>query len=174
MNIRHAIHPGLTTWDRVLTAVGAPSRSILVRLEAGASLGDAIRAAFHGLNLSTGSFRLFGALLARAAYHLASPRDGSARVIEYGAAKVLASGALIVEASGSFGLSMDGETLVHVHGALADARGRAYGGHLNVDRCIIGPETATMLITAGAGFRQAVDAETGFATFVPWVDTAND
>lgn len=168
IRVRHAVHPGPVQLGRVLTAVGVSPRLALARLRAGAVLGEAIQHAFKCLHLHSGGFRLCGARLHKAAYHLALPSDTSERIIEYGDAITMPEGALIISANGTYGRSGAGGPLLHLHGALAAGGGLVRGGHLAVLECVIGPDDITLFVYGGISFQQALDSQTGFQTFVPY------
>jgi predicted DNA-binding protein with PD1-like motif len=167
LETRRVVHPGASRFGRVLTAVGERSSQSLGIIREGESLKIGIERLFAQAGATTGAFRLIGGRLAEACYHVATPREGSARAVEYGAPIPIEGGALVIAASGSFGSAVSGEPLLHLHGALSDKDGRAHGGHLNVDGCIAGPDGVRVHLLTGAGFRQAADPETHFSTFFP-------
>jgi len=170
---RRVRHPGASRFGRVLTAVGEHSRQALGFIQPGETIQGGVERLFVEMGATAGGFRLIGGRLAQAYYHVAGPRSDSARAVEYGAAIAIDGEALVVAASGSFGPSVDGKPLLHLHGALADAQGQGHGGHLNVERCIAGAGGVHVHLMAGSGFRQAADPETRFSTFFP-VSELND
>ncbi|WP_292022248.1 MULTISPECIES: PCC domain-containing protein [unclassified Brevundimonas] len=167
LETRRVVHPGTSRFGRVMTASGDQSRQSLGSIREGETLQAGIERLFAALGESFGGFRLIGGRLSQAHYHVAKPRADSERAVEYGAAIQIEGGAAVVAASGSFGPSVSGAPLLHLHGALADDQGRGHGGHLNVDRCVAGPGGVRVHLMTGSGFRQAADPETRFSTFFP-------
>ncbi|WP_395943879.1 PCC domain-containing protein [Brevundimonas sp.] len=164
---RRVVHPGASRFGRVLTAVGEHSRQSLGSIHEGETIQVGVERLFAALGEVAGGFRLIGGRLDQAFYHVAKPRDDSPRAVEYGAPIQIEGGAAVVAASGSFGPSLSGKPLLHLHGALADDQGRGHGGHLNVEQCVAGPGGVRVHLMTGSGFRQAADPETRFSTFFP-------
>jgi hypothetical protein len=137
------------------------------KIGGGWPLGEAIDTLFQTLPGRSGGFRILGGVLAKAAYHLATPHRGSRRVIEYGTPMMIDGPALIIVASGCHGASVRNTPFTHLHGVLADRHGAAHGGHINVRQSIVGTEGIALLVFTGVGFAQIEDRETTFTTFVP-------
>lgn len=171
---RRVVHPGASRFGRVMTASGEQSRQTLGYVHEGESLQTGIERLFATLGERFGGFRLIGGRLDEAYYHVAKPREDSVRAVEYGAPIHIEGGAAVIAASGSFGPSVSGQPLLHLHGALADDQGRGHGGHLNVERCIAGPGGVRVHLMTGSGFRQAADPETRFSTFFPVSEYSHD
>ena len=166
VTIRRVLHPGKPRPDRVATAVGHAHRA-LTWLEEGQSLGAAVVQAYARLGVSAGAFDLLGGTLATAAYHVTGPQTDSPRVAEYNDATIMPGPVALIQATGSFGPSLQGEPMVHIHGSFADAAGHARGSHVNPDLSIIGPGGVRALLLWGAGYRQIEDAETLYPLFFP-------
>jgi predicted DNA-binding protein with PD1-like motif len=167
LETRRVVHPGASRFGRVLTAAGDQSRQSLGFIREGETIQVGVERLFAALGESFGGFRLIGGRLSEAYYHVATPRADSDRAVEYGAPIHIEGGADVVASSGSFGPSLSGKPLLHLHGALADDQGRGHGGHLNVEQCVAGPGGIRVHLMTGSGFRQAADPETRFSTFFP-------
>jgi predicted DNA-binding protein with PD1-like motif len=136
-------------------------------LPEGKTLHDAVVPIFMNFGARAGAFYLLGGTLSTAAYHVAKPSSDSVRVAEYSAPIHIEGGATIVRATGSYGDDLSGRPLLHVHGVLAESGGRAHGGHISPDLCVIGPGGVRALMLLTVGFRQMVDRETRFSAFFP-------
>lgn len=171
---RRVVHPGASRYGRVLTAVSEQSRQAMGVVREGETLQAGVKRLFAAAGASAGGFRLVGGRLSEAFYHVANPRDDSVRAVEYGAPIHIEGGASVIAASGSFGPSVSGDPLLHLHGALADGEGHAHGGHLNVERSVAGAGGVRVHLMMGSGFRQAADPETRFSTFFPFSETGHE
>jgi hypothetical protein len=169
MTARRLIHPGRARTNRIATAMAIAPRRVLVWLPAAQTLGEALLVAFTAQRATYGAFHLLGGRLDVAAYHVATPHTDSRRAVEYGPASFIEGGAQVVRATGSFGPTLEGGSLLHIHGSLADLQGHGHGGHLNPDRCVIGSPGVRAILMLAVGFSQVDDEETGFRIFFPAV-----
>lgn len=164
---RRVLHPGRTRPDRIATAMGHAARRALVWLPEGMSLHDAVTGAFRSLAAEAGAFHLLGGRLATAVYHVATPDAASRRAVEYGAPIFIEGGAAIIRATGSYGETLSGAALLHIHGNLADRDNRAHGGHINPELCVTAPGGVRAILMLSVGFKQVADRETDFSLFFP-------
>lgn len=171
---RRVLQPGPARHGRVLTALGQQGRQLLGSIGEGESLESGLIRLFAEAGEASGTFRLLGGALGDAFYHVALPDPDSPRAVDYGAPIHIEGGAWLIGGSGSFGPSVNGGPLIHLHGALAAIDGRGHGGHLNNGKCIVGAGGVRVLMHLGAGFSQAADPETGFSTFFPQSETSHD
>jgi predicted DNA-binding protein with PD1-like motif len=166
--VRRMLQPGKPRPDRVTGALAPRPRRALVWLKEGRSLHDSLTAAFARFGVRAGAFQLLGGDLAAAAYHVAVPKEDSIRAVEYGPPITLAPGTRIVRATGSFGEDLSGAPLLHIHGVLAEADGRAHGGHISPNLCVVGAGGVRAILLLTVGFKQVIDRETRFSLFFPF------
>jgi predicted DNA-binding protein with PD1-like motif len=171
---RRTLHPGKARADRVATAVGQRPRRAMAWLPEGQTLHEAVVSAYVRFGARAGAFYLLGGGLSTAAYHVAKPSAGSARVADYGSPIRIEGGATIVRATGSYGDDLSGRPLVHIHGVLAESGGRAHGGHISPDLCMIGPGGVRTIMLLAVGFKQIVDRETRFSLFFPFSEAPSN
>jgi predicted DNA-binding protein with PD1-like motif len=171
--VRRMLQPGKPRPDRVAGAMAPRPRRALVWLKPCRSLHDSLTAAFARFGVRAGAFQLLGGELSTAAYHVAVPRQDSIRAVEYGPPIELAQGARVVRATGSFGEDLSGAPLLHIHGVLAEADGRAHGGHISPGLCIVGPGGVRAILLLTVGFRQVIDRETRFSLFFPFSEVTS-
>ncbi len=169
---RRGLQPGKSRPDRVSAAVGPRARRAIAWLPEGETLYDAVVSAFLRFGVRAGAFSLLGGRLSTAAYHVAKPRDDSLRVVEYGPPIRIEGGANIIRATGSYGDDLSGRPLLHIHGVLGETGGRAHGGHIAPDICVIGSVDVRAVLNLTVGFKQSADRETGFALFFPFSEAA--
>ena len=164
---RRALHPGKVRAERVVTAVGERPRRAMAWLPEGRTLHEAVVPVFRRFGARGGAFYLLGGRLSAARYHVAKPISGSDRIVEYGPPIDIEGGAMVVRITGSYGDDLSGSSLVHMHGVLASAGGRAHGGHISPDVCVVGPGGVRAIVMLTVGFKQVADPETHFPTFFP-------
>ena len=114
-------------------------------------------------------YAFIGGDLSTALYMTSVPNPGGVQVATYGP-KTFLDPAILLRATGSYGPDLAGKPMMHVHGLLVDADGRAHAGHLVPDTCVAGPAGLRALLTIGIGFAQIADAETAFALLFPTVE----
>lgn len=169
MAFRQLVQPGPPAPVRVLSAVGKHACEVRIVLPAGATLLEAVRDAFDRIGVRSGSMTLAHGCFSTFYYHLPGSGSEGGKVIAYGAAFVLPPPVSIVTADAIFGEDGDGSTL-HCHGGMVDGEGRLHGGHLAVDRCVIGAEGIVAFATClmDAGFATGFDKETTFTLLQPY------
>ena len=75
----------------------------------------------------------------------------------------------LVAAQGTIGIDVEGNLLIHLHGALADSQGNLHGGHLIKGKCpilVTGEAMIAFLEGARAVQRPDPEAEMNLLTFV--------
>jgi hypothetical protein len=172
VSVRRVIHPGPVSAAGVTTAMGLPPRRVMTWLAEGQSLQGALVGAYASLGARAGAFELLGGRLSVAAYHVTGPQTASVRVAEYGPPSIIPGGATIIQATGSYGDSLAGPPMVHIHAAFADESGRAHGGHVNPELCVIGPGGVRAMLTLAVGFRQVADPQTQYSLFFPFAEVS--
>jgi predicted DNA-binding protein with PD1-like motif len=165
---RRTLQPGSPRADRVTVVVSPRPRRALVWLPEGQTLYSSLVSAFARFGVRAGAFQLLSGDLSVAAYHVAVPRDDSVRAVEYGPPIQIEGGAILVRATGSYGEDLSGLPLVHIHGVLAERTGRAHGGHISPDLCVVAPGGVRANLLLTVGFKQVIDRETRFSLFFPY------
>jgi predicted DNA-binding protein with PD1-like motif len=168
VSARRTLHPGPPRADRVAVAVAPRPRRALVWLPEGQTLHDSLVSAFARFGVRSGILQLLGGELSAAVYHVAVPRDDSVRAAEYGPPIQIEGGASVVRATGSYGENLSGLPLLHIHGVLAEGTGRAYGGHISPQLCVVGPGGVRAILMLTVGFKQVIDRETRYSLFFPF------
>ena len=109
-------------------------KAVFVRLSPGTDLISGIAAVCRQRGIHSACIASCIASLRRASFFVVVPKDnrlggGYSEPVQIETPMELVSG------QGSIGETVEGELFVHLHAALSDARGRAYGGHLIQGQC---------------------------------------
>ena len=165
---RTLVHPGPLDPSRLQHRHAARGRHFRLALEPGLSLHDAIVAPLRGRGVECASMTVPGGWLASLAYCVAPPDPSGERVATY-ARPIEAGPAFLVFGNATLGKGVRGEPLVHCHAAFALADGRVRGGHVVVDRSVVGAASLAVLVTSLDGFELRVshDAETAMPLMRP-------
>jgi hypothetical protein len=113
---------------------GKLAKVVLARLRPGEDLIEGLTEACLAQEVKSGAITSCIGSLQRASFltvvPMANKMGGG-----YGEPIVLEGPLELVAAQGTIGLDVEGNLLVHMHGALADGRGNLHGGHLLKGRC---------------------------------------
>ena len=103
------------------------------------------------------------------AYLTGAEDPSGARVATYGPPTWLEGPVTLLGANGILGPGPDGDTLLHCHAVVVDARGRLHGGHLPPGDVLLGAGGAVALATPlrEAAFAASYDSETNYPLFQP-------
>ncbi len=160
-------HPGVPTQPRRLALAATNVRHHEVRIAAGDELfafADRLARGFAG---SAALLQFDAVPMRRVAVHVPEPDPTRRQIMRYGSASVFDAPCTLVGAQMSIGIDGDAPVL-HCHGHLRTADGRAYGGHLSPGGCIVA-EAATVRCSVFDGVRlePTFDTETGFSLLSP-------
>lgn len=158
---RTMVHPGPMAPLRLEHVAARGQRQWRLTLAPGQVLLPALTGALASLNVKAAAMALFGGDLDSVAYCLPIPDPEGQLIATYGAPLVLRH-ALLLRASATLGQSADGVPVVHCHASFSDAEGGLRGGHVLLDRTVVGRRPVTALVTAldGVDLRLGFDPET--------------
>ncbi len=161
-------HPGPVAPERSVAAAGAPRTTARLVLAPGRSLQAGLLAELDRLAAQSAAITLLAGRWARLTYCTAVPDPSGLRLATYTGACELAD-ALLLGGNATVGRGGDGAALVHCHAAFVAADGRALGGHLVPDRCLVGDRPVHAFATLFSGFEiaQTFDPETNHNLFRP-------
>jgi uncharacterized protein len=108
----------------------------MIRLHPGKDLIEGIAEVGMTQGLKSGVITSCIGSLQRASFFTAVPLPNKMGA-GYGDPVVMEGPLEIVSAQGTIGLDVEANLLIHMHGALGDARGHLYGGHLIKGKCPI-------------------------------------
>jgi len=145
--LEHVAALGQRQWHLTL----APGQPLLAALT-GALAEQGVQAA---------AMALLGGDLQTVAYCLPIPDPAGELVATYGEPLVVGP-ARLLRGSATLGQAADGSPVVHCHATFADAAGTLRGGHVLLDRTVVGRRPVVALVTAldGVELRLGFDPET--------------
>lgn len=165
---RTLVHPGPVGPVRLEHLHAPTARHVRLVLEPGLSMRDAITRPLHALGIRAASMTLLGGPLARLLYCVAPADASGARVADY-TRPIEAGASMLVFGNATLGLGAQGEPLVHCHASFVRADGQARGGHVVVDRSLVGGPIAVLATSLdGIALRIVHDAETGMPLMRPF------
>lgn len=165
---RTLVHPGIPGPVRLRTLSASSARHFRLALAPGRTLHEAVVEPLRALGVESASMTILGGPLAALAYCVAPPDPSGARVANY-TRPIEAGAARLVFGNATLGRGARGEPLLHCHATFALADGALRGGHVVVDRSIIGASPLAVLVTTLDGFalRVRADPETAMPLMHP-------
>lgn len=166
---RILVHPGPVGPIRMEHRHAPQARHVRLVLAPGRALQDAIIEPLLRLGVGAASMTLLGGRLARLLYCVAPPDPSGERVANY-TRPIDAGAATLIFGNATLGLSAHGDPVVHCHATFVCADGRVRGGHVVVDRSIVGDAPPALLATSldGIELRITQDAETHMPLMRPF------
>jgi len=170
---RTLVHPGPVGPIRIEHLHAQRGRHFRLSLEPGRTIQDAIIEPLLLLGVQSASMTLLGGRLERLLYCVAPPDPTGERVANY-TRPVDAGAATLIFGNATLGRSARGEPVVHCHAAFVCADGGVRGGHIVVDRSIVGGAPLPVLATSldGIELRITQDEETHMPLMRPFVAAA--
>jgi len=166
---RTMVHPGRVDPIRIEHRHATVARHFRVGLEPGRTLEDAIIEPLRLLGVTSASMTLLGGKLQRLLYCVAPPDPTGERVANY-TRPIDAGPATLIFGNATLGKSARGEPVVHCHATFACADGRVRGGHIVMDRSVVGASPLPVLATSldGIELRITQDEETHMPLMRPF------
>ena len=170
---RTLVHPGPVGPIRIEHRHANQARHFRLGLEPGRTLEDAIIEPLLLLGVRSASMTLLGGQLERLLYCVAPPDPTGERVANY-TRPIDAGAATLIFGNATLGRSARGEPIVHCHATFACADGRVRGGHIVVDRSVVGGAPLPVLVTSldGIELRITQDDETHMPLMRPFAAAA--
>ena len=166
---RTLVHPGPVGPIRIEHRHAANARHFRLGLEPGRTMADAIIEPLLLLGVQAASMTLLGGRLERLLYCVAPPDPTGERVANY-TRPIDAGAATLIFGNATLGKSARGEPMVHCHATFVCADGRVRGGHIVVDRSVVGASPLPVLATSldGIELRITQDDETHMPLMRPF------
>lgn len=170
---RTLVHPGRVGPIRIEHLHAPRARHFRLGLEPGRTLQDALIEPLWALGVQSASMTLLGGALERLLYCVAPPDPTGERVANY-TRPIDAGAAMLIFGNATLGKSARGEPAVHCHATFVCADGRVRGGHIVVDRSIVGAAPLPVLATSldGIELRITQDEETHMPLMRPFAAPA--
>ena len=170
---RTLVHPGPVGPIRIEHLHATQGRHFRLALEPGRTLQDAIIEPLRVLGVQAASMTLLGGKLEQLLYCIAPPDPTGERVANY-TRPIDAGAATLIFGNATLGRSARGEPIVHCHATFVCADGRVRGGHIVVDRSVVGGAPLAVLVTSldGIELRITQDDETHMPLMRPFAAAA--
>jgi predicted DNA-binding protein with PD1-like motif len=170
---RTLVHPGPVGPIRIEHRHANRARHFRLGLEPGRTMQDAIIEPLMLLGVRSASMTILGGKLERLLYCVAPPDPTGERVANY-TRPIAAGPATLIFGNATLGKSARGEPVVHCHATFVCADGRVRGGHVMVDRSVVGSAPLPVLATSldGIELRITQDAETHMPLMRPFAAAA--
>ena len=166
---RTLVHPGPVGPIRIEHRHANLARHFRLALEPGRTLEDAIIEPLLRLGVQSASMTLLGGPLETLLYCVAPPDPSGERVANY-TRPIPAGPARLIFGNATLGKTARGEAVVHCHATFVCADGQVRGGHVVVDRSVVGATPIAVLATSldGIELRITQDAETHMPLMRPF------
>ncbi len=163
-------HPGVPVAPRRIALRAGAVRHLDATIAPGEEIFACADRLARGFGRRAALLRFSALRLQPAAIHVPEPDPTRRQIMRYGAAHVFDAACTLV--SGQMSIGIDGETpVLHCHGHVLTADGRAFGGHLSRGGCVVAanalPSTVRCTVFDGVCLAPTFDAETGFALLSP-------
>ena len=170
---RTLVHPGPVGPIRIEHRHANQARHFRLGLAPGRTMEDAIVEPLMLLGMRSASMTLLGGRLERLLYCVAPPDPTGERVANY-TRPIDAGAATLIFGNATLGKSARGEPIVHCHATFVCADGRVRGGHIVVDRSVVGGAPLAVLVTSldGIELRITQDDETHMPLMRPFAAAA--
>ena len=170
---RTLVHPGPVGPVRIEHRHANHGRHFRLALEPGRTLQDAIIEPLMLLGVHAASMTILGGRLARLLYCVAPPDPTGERVANY-TRPIEAGAATLIFGNATLGKNARGEPVVHCHATFVCQDGRVRGGHIVVDRSVVGDAPIPVLATSldGIELRITQDPETHMPLMRPFAAAA--
>jgi hypothetical protein len=170
---RTLVHPGPVGPIRIEHRHANRARHFRLGLAPGRTMEDAIIEPLLVLGVRSASMTLLGGRLERLLYCVAPPDPTGERVANY-TRPIPAGPATLIFGNATLGKNARGEAIVHCHATFVCADGSVRGGHIVVDRSIVGGAPLPVLVTSldGIELRITQDDETHMPLMRPFAAAA--
>lgn len=170
---RTLVHPGPVGPIRIEHRHANQARHFRLALEPGRTMEDALIEPLRLLGVRSASMTLLGGELKTLLYCVAPPDPTGERVANY-TRPIPAGPATLIFGNATLGKNARGEAIIHCHATFVCADGQVRGGHIVVDRSVVGAAPIPVLATSldGIELRITQDEETHMPLMRPFAAAA--
>jgi predicted DNA-binding protein with PD1-like motif len=165
---RTLIHPGPFNPLRIKSKGSIQARHFRLLLTSGVSLYDGLVSPLSRLGVKSASMTILGGQFSELSYCVAPPDPQKRAVIAY-TEPMDVGPAYMIFGNATLGKFENGAPIVHCHAAIRTTGGNLKGGHMVTQKCLVGPNSITVLVTSLDDFdlRVCFDAETNISLLQP-------
>lgn len=174
-DVRHFIHAGECQQPRLLEQETARGTEWRVTLVPGTNVGEALGKLLATAHFSSGVGRLLSGGASHLAYHRMVVTQSLEKPFDYGAPIVLDGYITFISGALTIGRDATGTVLLHCHAGFIDRDGVQHGGHLVLNRLVVGgtPLTLTLCLFQRVRYEVTPDSETLFNLLHPVIQEAS-
>jgi hypothetical protein len=172
--VRHFIHGGISQQPRRLDCEAAQGEELRIVLAPGTNVGKTLVDVLDGRRYASAVGRLLSGGASHLAYHRMVVTTSEQKPYDYGAPVVLDGYITFVSGAITVGRSPEGKPLLHCHAGFIDREGGQHGGHLVLDRIIVGSEPLVIRLCLfnQVAYQVEPDDETHFNLLQPVLQEA--
>ncbi|WP_079227304.1 hypothetical protein [Pseudomonas putida] len=173
--VRHFIHGGLPQQPRLLDCEVAHGQELRVELPLACNVAEGLLAVLHGCRYQSAVGRILCGGAAHLSYHRMVTTRDSQRPYDYGQPVVLDGYITFISGALTVGRDASGAPLLHCHAGFIDRDGQQHGGHLVLNRLIVGSEPLVLRLCLfdQVAYQVQPDAETQFNLLHPVLKEAS-
>jgi hypothetical protein len=167
--VRTFIHEGPSVSPRLLDLEAPHSRELRLVLPMGCNVAAGILDALEGQCYGSAVGRIVSGGAAHLSYHRMVQTDRSDRPYDYGLPVVLEGYITFISGAITVGRDAQGAPLLHCHAGFLDQDGVQHGGHLALDKLIVGdePMVIRLCLFEHVAYQVRPDDETHFSLLYP-------
>lgn len=165
---RTLIHPGPFNPVRINSQRATQARHFRLLLASGVSLFEGLVKPLAEAGVHNASTTILGGEFSKLSYCVAPPDPLKNAVIAY-TEPIHAGRAYMIFGNATIGFGNNNMPIVHCHAAVRTQTGQLRGGHMITEKCIVGANPISVLITAFDDFelRVSFDPETNISLLQP-------
>ncbi|MBF8746808.1 hypothetical protein ACQKO7_19725 [Pseudomonas putida] len=173
--VRHFIHAGLAQQPRLLDCEVARSQELRIELPLACNVAEGLLAVLRDCNYQSAVGRILCGAAAHLSYHRMVTTCDRQRPYDYGQPVVLDGYITFISGALTVGRDASGAPLLHCHAGFIDRDGQQHGGHLVLNRLIVGnePLVIRLCLFDRVAFEAQPDAETQFNLLHPVLKEAS-
>lgn len=174
-DVRTFQHEGEQQLPRVLDCEVPPGEELRIVLPLAANVGQALVQILAGRRFSSAVGRILCGGASHLSYHRMVETPSLARPYDYGAPVRLEGYITFISGALTVGRDPQGQPLLHCHAGFIDRDGQQHGGHLVLDKLVVGSEPLIIRLCLfdQVAYQQQPDDETHFNLLHPVLQEAS-
>lgn len=167
--VRVFIHGGEPQAPRRLDLEVANGEELRIVLPLASNVSEGLLAALKGRRYGSAVGRILCGGAAHLSYHRMVVTENAERPYDYGAPVVLDGYITFISGAITVGKDAQGEPLLHCHAGFLDRDGRQHGGHLVLNKLVVGSENLVIRLCLfdQVAYQSQPDSETHFNLLHP-------
>lgn len=173
--VRHFKHAGPARLPRLLDCEVACSQELRVELASGSQVAESLLAVLERCRYQSAVGRVLWGSACALAYHRMVTTSDSQRPYDYGKPVELTGPVTFISGALTVGRDATGAPLLHCHAGMLDSLGQQHGGHLVLQRVVVGSEPLVLRLCLfeHVAYQVQPDTETHFNLLHPVIKEAS-